>query len=104
MGCLKQSLVYSILFILPSAVSADTITLKNGKVLLSANLVGGYLIALTLLFISSGIAFLQWLRTSDTTGIVEKLGMSISSILLALHTFSGVIYFIRLYSVKTFEV
>ena len=63
-----------------------------GRVIRSANWIGGYLIGLTLVFVFTMPEFANWLKGSDYRDRIENSKIWFTSILLALHTFSGFCY------------
>ena len=65
---------------------------RDGVPTYTANWIGGYLIALSILFLFSMEEFLRWLETLQTTRRGQRLRLVLISALLTWHTLSGWYY------------
>lgn len=70
---------------------------QDSNMLAAGNYAWGYIIALDILFVFSGIEFIKWLiEMKATHSTLKRITIGIPTLLLFLHFASGVAYFIRI--------
>lgn len=69
---------------------------SDGKLITSANWIGGYLMGLGLLFVFTIAEYAKWLKSEGASKKREKVKIRIASFLLCLHTFGGIYYIYEL--------
>jgi hypothetical protein len=71
-------------------------TARSGHLLESGNWIGPYLMALTMLFVTSVVEFLKGLNQVGPSRPIWRFKISIQSLLLVLHVYGGIIYLFEL--------